>query len=728
MNNSVKFLHLIYCLSNPCFVFWNQDYQNTYITNNQTQKNLKPTNIFNEMNQIKNDFSLLQVVYWHDNSPAGKVTNINTHQVDFSIFTKTIYGSINNFGENNLHTWINEISQTSHVDSTNNSGAYTYGNVGYDSKTRTPPWNKILMDYISLYIPQSQYSWTNIIPSITLDIENIWKPFEKIDELTGKKVFQNGNQSDYVYSSNEPLRFIKGINKGLTNKDYNVYAIPYTFIKEVQYIYVVYNYVSRYIYSLQTNDNPNKISYTKNVDNLIKLSNPFVNIFDPCQLLIIDHINYNNHQIIFGINKDIISLVNEYKLLLEKTPIYNFANNIPSNLITKAKTYAIDDIQQFINIWDQLKSILKLRINYEIYDQSNNQFKKQFIDVSFDDLLYTKKAIDIKQYQNKYPFKINSIDVLGYEDKNICLLKSENKFQLKWSSKKVNSNGEYLYIDKPQIGNVIFNDIGSKYNDMYPSIIANEEIFHKFFSLYDDNYFPLDISAIDNSDISIVANDLTGSIKLKIRTTQGYIEKNFNNFKTFNIDKFTNIDACKIQYGLITNNASKEIINQILIANNFDLDILNNIDYTIINTDATKGEITIKIDHIKNDMYKPILNKKIKINNFLRIYLTQNNNINILKNYQPSEITNEIFKNYLINISDGFKSLYINDLKIKLKPNDKLNQLIAEIIYDKNKDEFVYNFIDKNKISNYICYCLSVISVIVLIIGLSLYRRNKSTK
>lgn len=724
MNNSVKFLHFIYCLTTPCYGLYNQNYQKTYITNKQIQKNLILAKNLNEIKQVKNDFSLSQVVYWHDNSPVGEVTNINTHQVDFSMNTKTIYGSVNNFGENNSHTWINEIIQTSHVDSVNNSGAYTYGNVGYDSKTRTPAWNKILKDYINLYIPTSQYSWTSLTPSIAIDCKNIWKPYEKIAELTGKKVFQNGNQFDYIYSNNEPIRFIKGINKGLTNKNYNVYAIPYTFVKEVQYIYVIYNYVSRYVYSLQTNDNPNKTSYTENVDNLVKLSNPFVNIFDPCQLLTIDRVNYNNHQIVFGINKDIASFVNEYKMLLEQNQMIN----ISSNLISKTKMYKIGNIRQLINIYDQLKNILNLRINYEIYDQNNNQFKKQFIDVSFDDLLYTRKAININQYQDKYPFKINSIDVLGYEDKNICLLKSKNKFQPKWSTKHINNNGEYLFIDKPQIGNVIFNDITSKYNNVYPSMISKEEILYKFFNLYDDNYYPLDISVIDDSDISIIANDLTGSINIKVKTNKGYIEKNFNNFKIFDIDKFTNIDACKIQYGLITNNVSKAIINQILIANNFDLEILNNIDYSITNTDITKGEITIKIDYVKNDIYKPILNKKIKISNFLCIYLTQNNNVNILKNYQPSEITNEIFKNYLINISDGFKSLYINDLKIKLKPNDKQNQLVAELTYDKNKDKFVYKFIDKNKISNYICFGLLAIGVIVLIIGLSLYRRNKSAK
>ena len=102
-----------------------------------------------------------------------------------------------------------------------------------------------------------------------------------------------------------------------------------------------------------------------------------------------------------------------------------------SSFINELKKYEISNISEFIKIYDQLKKILKLRINYEIYDADINQFKKQFIDANFDDLIYMKKAIDINQYENKYPFKIDSIDVLGYDDINICLLPSKNNFETK---------------------------------------------------------------------------------------------------------------------------------------------------------------------------------------------------------------------------------------------------------------------------------------------------------
>lgn len=250
--------------------------------------------------------------------------------------TKTVYGSINNKGNIKSHTWLNELNQVSHIDSSYNSGSYMYGDNNYDSTTRNPPWNKILSNYMNLYIPDNLYNWTSLVPFISLDIKNIWKPFEKISELNCKKVFQNGDQTDYVYNENQSINFIRGINKDLNNKNYNVYAIHYTYIKESQYIYVVYNFVSRFVYTLQTNANPNKTSYIKDYDNLINLSNPFVNIFNPSQLITIDHVDYNNHQIILGINYDLINLINDYKLLQEQVKT---VDDIPEPIREKLKIY-----------------------------------------------------------------------------------------------------------------------------------------------------------------------------------------------------------------------------------------------------------------------------------------------------------------------------------------------------------------------------------------------------
>ena len=765
MLKKIKILPFIICII-PTFIrHFSQFDTNLNVVGKKFEKKLKNLQNLNKIYNIFNNFSLWQILYWHDNSPAGEVTNLNSHPVDFSMNTKTVYATINNNGEINDRTWLNELNQTSHSDSSYNSGSYMYGDNGYDCLTRTPPWNKVLSNYINLYIPYSNYNWTNLIPNISLDIKNIWKPFEKISELNCKKVFQNGEQTDYVYNENQSINFIKGINKDLNNKDYNVYAIPYTYIKESQFIYVVYNFVSRFVYTLQTNANPNKTNYIKDHDNLINLSNPFVNIFNPSQLITIDHVDYNNHRIVLGINHELIDLINEYKLLQEKVKTVDFVSNalrdklikycalgkfdlttfneflalassgytdvdeFISNHITsfneKLKTYKINDISQFINIYDQLSNILKLRVYYEIYDQNTDEFKKEFVDVDLNDLIYKKKAININQYENKYPFKIDSVEVLAYNDANICLLTSQNQFELQWSTKRVIKENNYIYIDVPQIGNVSFNDIDQKYYELYPSMVDQQEVINKFINLYDDNSYQLDPNVIDQSDIMINPNDLLGKINIKIKTINGFIEKDFNNFKVFDINQFNNVDAVKFQYGLITDDINKSVINEILLANNFDREILDNIDYDIVNKDLTKGTVDIKIKKVNKQQYQSLLNKQIKINNLSPVCLKQNNNKSILTSYKPSEITNEIFKQYLINISDGFKNLYGNTLKIQLNPHDETDELVAELTYGKNKSEFIYKFNDKNKIINYICFGLLGISICGLIICISLYARNK---
>ena len=45
-----------------------------------------------------------------------------------------------------------------------------------------------------------------------------------------------------------------------------------------------------------------------------------------------------------------------------------------------------------------------------------------------------------------------------------------------------------------------------------------------------------------------------------------------------NIDKYQNIDSSKYEYGLIASKINKDEINKILLANDFDQDVLNNIE------------------------------------------------------------------------------------------------------------------------------------------------------
>ena len=106
------------------------------INNNRIFSHSEHNNIIKKQNL--DTFSLYQILYWHDNSPVGEVTNIDNHYVNFDIVTKNVYASCNNIGTMHTHTCIDSIKQTTHKDESGNSGSYGYGDNAYDSQTRTP--------------------------------------------------------------------------------------------------------------------------------------------------------------------------------------------------------------------------------------------------------------------------------------------------------------------------------------------------------------------------------------------------------------------------------------------------------------------------------------------------------------------------------------------------------------------------------------------------------------
>ena len=719
-------------------------------------------------NQNLHTFSLYQILYWHDNSPVGEVTNVDSHNVNFNITTKNVYASCSNIGNVHTRTCIDSIVQTSHKDETGNSGSYGYGNNAYDSQTRTPEWDKILMNYVNLFIHEPNTNWGKIKTSLAFDIQNIWKPYQKINNLYSKKVFQNGEQTDYVYSENEEIGFLRGINRDLNNTNYNVYAIPYTYIKENQFIYVLYNFVSRFVYTLQINPIPNKTTFIPKQDNLIPLYSNLAKCFNPSQLVTIDHVDFNNHQIFFGLNNDLLEISDVFKKIINSTTYkkirncldlneinefeqlckqgkfdsytieefykYRLKSNInpsvfatshPSMIFKKMKKYKITDAKTLSEIIDNISSLLKVKVNYQIYDNVSQKFIDQNIIVDYDDLFYQRKSIIIPNKNGEYPFKITNVEVLENYDEDDCLLQSNNSFVTDYSTNHIYQKDNYLYIDKPVIENVIFNSIVEEHKNRFPSSFDYDEIMENIVYAYDDHKMRLNKEVIDRSDIIIEPNDLLGTINIKIKTNNGIVEKVYDGLKVFDIKNYQNIDSSKFEYGLIANKVDKDEINKILLANDFDQDVLNNIDYEITNVDDINGKVEIQITNVKNKIYSLLLNAKINIEKFLPIYVRQKNDCNVLEKYKPSEITIDLFKKYLIDESDGFKNMYGKNMRVDLNANDKAKKLTATIKYCEFSDVFNYDFVPKNQILNYICYGLLSVGMIGIIIALSIYTNNK---
>ena len=753
--------------TNSCYGNWIESNLTETVNNNRLFSHSEHNNTIK--NQNLNFFSLFQILYWHDNSPVGEVTNVDSHKVDFNIDTKNVYASINNKGNVYTRTCINNIVQTSHKDESENSGSYVYGDNAYDSQTRTPEWNKILMNYVNLFIPETNVNWGKIDTSLAFDIKNIWKPNAKITNLYSKKVFQNGDQTDYVYNENETISFLRGINRDLNNTNYNVYALPYTYIKERQFIFVVYNYVSRFVYTLQMNNEPNKTSFIPGVDNLIHLNNNSSgNYFNPSQLITIDHVDFNNHQIFFGLNHDLLEIKDDFeevrsnkiyqkiysllepnqkrtfKKLVEQgkfdidtinefyeyckkgtVNIQDFVNTHPSKIAPRMEKYKFTDAYTFAKTIYSIKSLLKIKINYQVYDNVLQKFIDQNTIIDYDDLLYARKSLTINNKEGEYPFRITNLEVLENSNDNNCILQSNNAFITDYSTNHIFKKGEYLYIKKPVIEKVIFNTIGKQYENCFPSSVSYDEILENFVYAYDDRNVRLNKEVIDRSDIKILTNDLLGTITIKIKTRNDVIEKTYDEFKIFNINDYLNIDSSKYEYGLVANKVNKEQIDKILMANDFDRDILNNIGYEINNIDNENGKVEIEINNVKSEIYNAILGTKINIEQFLPIYIRQKNDQNILSKYKPSQITIDIFKKYLIEQSAGFKNIYGKDMHVDLASNDQSYKLVATVKYDQFTDVFNYDFVPKSEILNYICYGLLAVGLIGIIVSLSIYVHNR---
>lgn len=60
-----------------------------------------------------------------------------------------------------------------------------------------------------------------------------------------------------------------------------------------------------------------------------------------------------------------------------------------------AKKYQIDDVSVLSETIDNIKSLLKIRINYQIYDNVLEKFVDQSIIVDYDYLFYQRKSVII---------------------------------------------------------------------------------------------------------------------------------------------------------------------------------------------------------------------------------------------------------------------------------------------------------------------------------------------
>ena len=725
----------------------NTSINNTFIEskNNFISKSFSSSSKYNH--DVENNFDLWQNLYWHDNSVHAEITNFNAHKVNFDIKTKNII-TTKTADEIDGNNFILNCKQTTDFDVCDNSGCYTYGNNDYECNKRIINWAPILTQYMKIKCLDEIKTWgkSNSLPF--LDVKSIWKVGTEHKNLTAKAVFANGDNQQYVYNSGNDFNFVKGVNKEFWNTKYNIWSVPYTYVKEIQYIYVFYNFVSRFLFTLQNNEIADKKDFKLYEDNLINLNKKFLSYFNVSDLLTIKSVNYNHHSIILGLNEEFINLINQIHLFFCSKDILknknlpnddivngkiNYGNidqvlrcknlndylsiiNTNNNFYKLLSSYHITQDDEIYQIIEALKEILTINFNYSIWNPKLNEYENKTMLIDFKQLFNKDYEILINPDNNgKYTFKISNLEVNENKNNHIFLPYSKNDFDYSHITNNIeHTKNDYCIIMDQEINYVRFNTLDETFLNDYPTNISSNLLIDKAVKLFDNNNQQIDNAKFINS-FKILPDDLNGSINIEIKAVNKTYAHKYTGFKKIESNKEKKIDVTKYQYGMIGSKTTKEEIIKILLNNGFSQEFINNSYFKSIKVDDKKGSINFELINNRNN-----ISKNIQLYNFDPYFIEQKNDDNILHSYKPANITLSMLRTYLINQSPRFKTEHQNDLKVYTKVNTYSNLLTANFKFDNKSVEFTYNFNNKNNenILNIVCYCSIFIGVIGLLLVL----------
>ena len=725
----------------------NTSINNTFIEskNNFISKSFSSSSKYNQ--DVENNFDLWQNLYWHDNSVHAEITNFNAHKVNFDIKTKNII-TTKTADEIDGNNFILNCKQTTDFDVCDNSGCYTYGNNDYECNKRIINWAPILTQYMKIKCLDEIKTWGKSKSLPFLDVKSIWKVGTEHKNLTAKAVFANGDNQQYVYNSGNDFNFVKGVNKEFWNTKYNIWSVPYTYVKEIQYIYVFYNFVSRFLFTLQNNEIADKKDFKLYEDNLINLNKKFLSYFNVSDLLTIKSVNYNHHSIILGLNEEFINLINQIHLFFcNKYILKN--KNLPNDDIVNGKinygnidqvlrcknlndylsiintnnnfhkllsSYHITQDDEIYQIVEALKEILTINFNYSIWNPKLNEYENKTMLIDFKQLFNKDYEILINPDNNgKYTFKISNLEVNENKNNHIFLPYSKNDFDYSHITNNIeHTKNDYCIIMDQEINYVRFNTLDETFLNDYPTNISSNLLIDKAVKLFDNNNQQIDNAKFINS-FKILPDDLNGSINIEIKAVNKTYAHKYTGFKKIESNKEKKIDVTKYQYGMIGSKTTKEEIIKILLNNGFSQEFINNSYFKSIKVDDKKGSINFELINNRNN-----ISKNIQLYNFDPYFIEQKNDDNILHSYKPANITLSMLRTYLINQSPRFKTEHQNDLKVYTKVNTYSNLLTANFKFDNKSVEFTYNFNNKNNenILNIVCYCSIFIGVIGLLLVL----------
>lgn len=387
--------------------------------------------------------------------------------------------------------------------------------------------------------------------------------------------------------------------------------------------------------------------------------------------------------------------------------------------------YSFDLDEDVLRSIDAIIECGEITLSYTIFNSDTKQYEKHNQTFSFQDLLNQKVTTQLTEDLNhQYYFQVNNLEIHRYKDQYNYIAESNQSWDNAYSTNHIVADGDHYILNQPIYVDATFDDLSSDLKGFYPSYLSKDMLINQYIHLIDDQGINTKISTDDYGLVDLVPDDVHGTLKVVVHTNNG--EKNFtySGLKQFDINQFDTFDIAPYHYGQVASDMTIDEAKELLLSSQFDQSILDESTLEINQVDDTNGTATL---NISGNNYQ--INKSITFTGFAPCTISQVNNEKILKNYQPSKVTKQMVKDYLLSPSLGFKNKYGDDYQLTLSPHDQNHTLDVTI---NNQDEllatYTYTFANTKSIMNYICVGVILLGIIGVITFLILQRKQVMNK
>ena len=723
---------------------------------------------------VINSVNYQEIVYWHDDEPEAQVTKVNTHPVNFNITSNNIIADINNRNIANSKNATAAVEQVTAFQTTGNSGSYQFDDKK-EEHNRIVDWQRILGDYISYRVVPSTYTWGDGYTKCLIDVIKTWSPNNSINNVEGKIVYIN----DEVYDNkNHDFWFSRGISKDMKNLDYHVWAIPYAYAKEIQYIYGVYNFVARYLYTLQANANFKHTTFDIGIDNEIELYNNLSYLYDLSNLVCIKKINYPSKEyqpveLVWGFNDEILELyqstlafdqnafltkiskfsdygdydinikkyiaqgkinINTLPYLNSKTSCYEiFKACRTSTTITNDWLYKLFSKYNFKQSDETLKTLnllfkcINLKINTTVFDPTSHDYINQTHTFSADNLNNNNaKMLVYLDDNHEYWFRVNSIASEASKEHNAYIADATVNYADDHSADGIDKNNDHYIIKQPEFPVVHFNEIPIEEKDKAPSEVTKEELINKYFVFENADGSIAEVQPPQYYHINLEPDDIEGTLTVTAILTDNKTETFvIEDYKKFEYQDILDVSANAFSI-VLSNDISDDKIWQILLSQGWISQVREK--YRIIekDPDLRNGILKFRLrykddENSEEKVYKLLDYKQITISSFEQYYVDFVEDEEYLSTHNAKDVSEEDVRLNLVKTSDGYKNTHTGKYCYIDKCDKENNKLVVKVKFEDDYEYHTFYFTGSEPSNKTVLIiCLSVISVGILALALTL--------